>query len=118
MSSKYRQDPLFYRSFHLTFGGLMSILPAVIWLAQGNQSGNWPRWAWILFFCMPVVGIGFLLFGIFASDQKIASVRVVAFESTILLAILSLPLYLILREVRRKKLERSSHKTHRRVLGS
>ena len=110
--SKKPQPPLFYRSFHLTVGGLFLILPVLIWISQGSQSGSWPRFAWILFFCLPIIGIGFLAFGIFASDQKIDSIRIVAFDSTILLAILTVPLYLVLKGIQRKQHARPSKKKH------
>jgi len=115
MPKKHSKPPLFYRSFHLTFGGLMLILPVLIWASQGSQSGSWPQYAWIMFYCLPIVGIGFLAFGILASDQKIASIRIVAFDSTILLAILAVPLYLVLKGIQRKKREKLLHRKHNRV---
>ncbi|HSY19328.1 MAG TPA: hypothetical protein VK815_13375 [Candidatus Acidoferrales bacterium] len=113
--SKKNQPPLFYRSFHLTVGGMGLLLPVLIWASQGSQSGSWPQFAWILFFCLPIAGIGFLLFGIFASDQKIASMRIAAFDSTILIAILAVPLYVVLSGIQRKRRERLLHKKHDHV---
>jgi hypothetical protein len=109
-SKKQNKEPLFYRSFHLTVGGYFLILPVLIWIAQGSQSAGWPLFAWVLFFCLPIIGAGFLVFGIMASDQKIASIRIVAINSTIIMAILAVPLYLILKGIQRKKHDQS-HKT-------
>jgi uncharacterized membrane protein len=110
MSKEHKRDALFYRSFHLSFGGLLLILPALIWIAQGHQSGSWPLFAWVLFFCLPVFGIAFLIFGIVASNEKIGSIRIVATSSSIFMAILAVPLYLVLRSIRRKKRQQSMHK--------
>jgi len=113
--SKKRQPPLFYRSFHLTLGGLLLILPMLIWTSQGSQSGSWPLFAWILFFCLPVIGAGLLTFGIMASDKKIDSIHIVAMPSSFFIAILAVPLYLVLSGIQRKRHERSSHRKHDRV---
>ena len=92
--SKKLQPPLSYRSFHLTVGGLLLADIAGLDLGIARYSVcPLAAIAWIL--CLPIVGIGFLAFGIFASDQKIVSIRIVAFDSTILLAILAVPLYLV-----------------------
>jgi hypothetical protein len=115
MSKAHKQDPLFYRSFHLTLGGLMLILPVLIWTSQGSQSGSWPHFAWILFYCLPIAGIGFLAFGIFASDKRMNSIHIVAIPSNILLAILAVPLYIVLRGIQRRKRDRSLHKEHDRA---
>ena len=113
--SKKRQPPLFYRSFHLTLGGLLLILPVLIWTSQGSRSGSWPLFAWILFYCLPVLGIGVLAFGIFASDQKIDSLRIAATANSFVIAILAVPLYLVLSSIRRKKREQSLPKNHDHV---
>jgi hypothetical protein len=114
--SKKRKPPLFYRSFHLTVGGLLLILPVLIWTSQGSQSGNWPPFAWILFFGLPVIGAGFLAFGIIASDEKIDSIHIVAIPSNLFIAILAIPLYLVLIGIQRKKRQRSLHKKHDHVV--
>jgi hypothetical protein len=106
MSKDHSKPPLFYRSFHLTLGGLLLILPVLIWIAQGNESGSWPRFAWILFFFLPIAGACFLVFGIIASDKKIDSIHIVAIPSNLFIAILAVPLYLVLRGIQRKKRER------------
>ena len=93
----------------------MLILPVLIWTTQGHESDSWPLYAWIMFFCLPIVGAGFLVFGIIASDGKIASIRIVAFDSTILLAILAVPLYLVLKGIQRKKREQALHRKHDHV---
>jgi len=104
LSKKPCGDTLYNRSFFLTFGGLMLTLPVWIWVAQGRQSGSWPVFAWILFFCMPIVGACFLLFGIIASDQKIdSSIYIVPTRNGLIMAILALPLYCILKTIRRKR---------------
>ena len=108
--SKKRQPPLFYRSFHLTLGGLLLILPVLIWISQGSQSGSWPHFAWILFFCLPVIGANLLAFGIFASDERIDSIHIVATGSSIFMAILAVPLYLVLSGIQRKKREQALHR--------
>jgi hypothetical protein len=113
--SKKLKPPLFYRSFHLTSGGLLLVLPVLIWRSQGSQSGSWPLFAWILFFCLPMAAIGLLLFGIIASDEKIASIRIAAFDTTIFVAILAVPLYLVLRAIQRKKREQALHRKHDRM---
>ncbi len=102
MPRQHPRNPLFYRAFHLTAGALLLSLPVWIWLAQGRQSSAWPWFAWILFFCLPVLGATFLVFGIVASDRKITSFRIAATDNTLILAILALPLYLILKRFRRK----------------
>jgi hypothetical protein len=56
-------------------------------------------------FLMPIAGACFLLFGIFASDKKINSTRIVAIPNNYLVAILAVPLYLILKGIRRRKRE-------------
>jgi hypothetical protein len=115
MSKKHSKDPLFYRSFHLTAGGLFLLLPVWIWVAQGDRSGDWPLFAWLLYFCLPIIGVGFLAFGIIASDQKIASIRIAATDSGIVMAILAFPLYSILRAIKRKKHARSLHRGRNHV---
>jgi uncharacterized membrane protein len=115
MSKKHSKPPLFYRSFHLTLGGLLLILPILIWMAQGNQSGSWPRFSWILLFSLPIAGACFLVFGIIASDKKIDAIHRVAIPSNFFIAILAVPLYLALSGIQRKKREQSSHKKHDRV---
>jgi hypothetical protein len=79
-------------------------------MAQGDQSGSWPYLAWVLYFCLPAIGVGFLAFGIIASDKKIASIHIVATDSAIIMALLALPLYLLLGAVQRKKHARSPRK--------
>jgi hypothetical protein len=107
MSKKRSKPPLFYRSFHLTLGGLLLILPALIWISQGSQSSRWPLFAWILFFCLPVLGAGLLAFGIIASDKKMDSIHIVASPSNLFIAIMAVPLYLVLSGIKRKKREQS-----------
>jgi ABC-type tungstate transport system substrate-binding protein len=68
-----------------------------------------------MFFWMPSVGIGFLVFGILASDKKVGSIRIVATPSNIIMAILATPLYFILRGIQRKKRKESLHQKHERV---
>jgi hypothetical protein len=62
-----------------------------------------------------MAGIGLLLFGIIASDKKIASIRIAAFDSTVFLAVLAVPLYLILRAIQRKKRDQALHRKHDRM---
>jgi hypothetical protein len=109
------KPPLFYRSFHLTLGGLLLILPVLIWIAQGSQSGSWPRFAWIPFFFLPIAGACFLVFGIIASDKKIDTIHIVAIPSNFFIAILAVPLYLVLKGIQHKKRDQSSHKKHDRM---
>jgi hypothetical protein len=113
--SKKRKPTLFYRSFHLTVGGLLLILPVLIWTSQGSQSGSWPMFAWILFFCLPVVGVGLLAFGIIASDERIDSIHIVAMPSSFFIAILAVPLYLVLSGFQRKKRQHALHGRHDRA---
>ena len=108
--SKKHQPPLFYRSFHLTLGSLLLILPVLIWTSQGSQSGSWPLFAWILFCCLPVVGAGRLTFGIMASDKRINSIHIVAMPSSFFIALLAVPLYLVLSGIQRKKREQALHR--------
>jgi hypothetical protein len=114
MSKEHEKDALLYRSFHLTAGGLFLVLPVWIWLAQGSRSGSWPLFAWILFFILPILGAGFLLFGIIASDRKVASIGIVATPSNLVLATIAFPLYFLLRGIRRKRAEQRSHREHER----
>ena len=103
--SKNHKPPLFYRSFYLTLGGIALILPVFIWITDGRHSSTWPLKAWIILFVLLIAGACFLLFGIFASDQKIDSTRIVAIPDNFIVAILAVPLYLVLRGIQRKKQE-------------
>jgi hypothetical protein len=69
---------------------------------DGSHSSSWPLHAWIIFFFLSIGGAYFLLFGILASDQKIASTHIAAIPDNFLGAILAIPLYLILRGFQRK----------------
>jgi hypothetical protein len=96
MSKKPRGDSLYNRSFFLNLGGLLLTLPILIWFKQGDQSHSWPLFAWILFFCLPIVGGLMLVFGIIASDRKIdSSIYIVPTGSGLTVAILAFPLYFI-----------------------
>jgi len=106
MSHEVHRDPLFYRSFYLTVGGLFLILPIWIWLSQGDRSGGWPLFAWILFYCLPVIGLALLIFGIAATDRRIVSMRIVATGGAIIISALSIPFYLIFKACKREKRER------------
>ena len=115
MSKQHEKDALLCRSFHLTVGGLFLVLPVWIWLAQGNRSGNWPLFAWILFFSLPFIGAGFVVFGIVASDRKVSSIGIVATPSSILIATIAVPLYFILKAIRVKRFKRLSQTDHERM---
>ena len=108
--TKKPKPPIYYRSFHLTLGSLLLILPVLIWASQGSQSGSWPLFAWILFFCLPVVGAGLLTFGIMASDKWIDSIHIVTMPSSFFVAILAVPLYFVLSGIQRKKRKQSLHR--------
>jgi len=103
--SKKRQPPLFYRSFFLTVGGIGLLLPAFIWITDGRHFHTWPLRAWVILSVLLIGGVCFSLFGLLASDEKIASTRIVAIPDNFLVAILAVPLYLILRGIQRKKHE-------------
>jgi len=102
--NKPRGDTLYNRSFFLTLGGLLLALPVWVWVAQGHQSGSWPIFAWILLFCLPILGAGILAFAIFASNRKIDStIFTPPTWGGLIMAILAFPLYFILRRFRQKK---------------
>ena len=113
--SRKLKPPLFYRSFHLTLGGIAMILPVFIWVTDGRNSSTWPTRAWVILSVLLIGGVCFFLFGVLASDQKIESTRIVATEGNLLIAVLATPLYLILRGMQRKKHEQSSRKKGERV---
>ena len=105
---KSRGDTVLYtRSVLLTFGGLLLALPVWIWVKQGDRSHNWPLFAWILFFCLPVAGACCMVFGIFASDQKLDSSTCTVPRGSglagLAIMILAYPLYIILKHNKRKK---------------
>jgi hypothetical protein len=112
MSKKQEKEPLFYRSIHLTGGGLFLVLPVLIWAAQGSESSAWPLYAWILYFCLPIIGVGWLAFGILASDTKINSIRIGATPNNFVMAILAVPLYLVLKGIRQRKREQALRRKH------
>ena len=112
---KNHKPPLFYRSFHLTLGGVGLILPVFIWITDGRNSSTWPLHAWVLLFVLFIGGACIFLFGALASDQKIESTHVVATRGNLLMAVFATPLYLVLRGMQRKKREQTSHKKHDRV---
>jgi uncharacterized integral membrane protein len=45
------------RAFLPVFGGLLLGLMALVWFAQGQDSGNWPIQAWVLFWALIVSGL-------------------------------------------------------------
>jgi hypothetical protein len=110
--SKKRKPPLFYRSFHLTLGGVALILPVFIWLTDGRHSSTWPLKAWILLFILFIGGACIFLFGALASDRKIESTRIAATGGNLLVSVLATPVYLVLRSMQRKKHEHTSVKKH------
>jgi hypothetical protein len=69
---KLRGDTLYTRSFILTLGGLLLVLPVWIWMARGRQSNSWPLFAWGLFFSLPIAGICSLIFGAIALTMWLA----------------------------------------------
>ena len=80
------------------------ILPILIWIKQGDRSHSWPLFAWLLFFCLPIVGGLVLAFGIIASDKKIdSSICIPPTGHGIIMAIMVFPVYFILKGLRRKK---------------
>lgn len=107
MKKSHGDTTLYTRSVLITFGGLLLMLPVWIWVKQGDRSHTWPLFAWILFFCLPIAGVGCLIFGIFASDKKIDSSFYIAPRGSglggLAIAILAYPLYIILRDIKRKK---------------
>jgi hypothetical protein len=113
--SKKRKPPLFYRSFHLTLGGIALLLPVFIWITDGSHSSSWPTKAWVILSVLLIAGVCIFLFGLLASDKRIDSTHIVAIPDTFLVAILAVPLYLVLRGIQRKKREQSSHREHDRV---
>ena len=112
---KNHKPPLFYRSFHLTLGGVGLILPVFIWIMDGRHSSTWPLKAWILLFFLFIGGACIFLFGALASDQKIESTHVVATRGNLLMAVLATPLYLVLRGMQSKKRKQSLDKKHDHV---
>jgi drug/metabolite transporter (DMT)-like permease len=113
--SKKRKRPLFYRSFHLTLGSIALLLTVLIWLTEGKHLHAWPLRAWIILFVLLIGGVCFLLFGFFASDERIGSTRIAAIPDNFLVTILAVPLYLILSGIQRRKHNRASHGKHDRV---
>ena len=113
--SKKHKPPLFYRSFHLTLGGFALLLPVFIWIADGRHFHTWPVRAWVILSVLLIGGACIFLFGLLASDEKIASTRIVAIPDTFLVAILAVPVYLVLSGIQRKKRERLLHRKHDRV---
>jgi hypothetical protein len=82
----------------------MSALPVLIWVKQGNRASGWPFFAWILFFSLPMFGILVLIFGVAASDSKIDSkIYIPASGGGLFMAILTFPVFLILKKFKRKK---------------
>jgi uncharacterized membrane protein len=89
------------------------MLPVWIWTKQGDRSHNWPLFAWILFFCLPIAGVFCMIFGVFASDQRLDSSNSNYFVprgsglAGLAIALLAYPLYIVLKSIKHKK---TSHK--------
>jgi hypothetical protein len=85
------------------------MLPVLIWVKQGDRAHSWPLFAWILFCCFPIAGVCFLIFGAYASDQKLDSSNSNYFVprgsglAGLVIALLAYPLYIVLRGIKRKK---------------
>jgi ABC-type arginine/histidine transport system permease subunit len=91
------------RSFHLTVAGFLLTLPVWIWVKQGNRSNTWPVYAWILFFGVPLIGLLLLIFGITASEKKIASINLPFSRGGLVFRLVSMPVWLILSAFKRRK---------------
>jgi hypothetical protein len=113
--SKKRKPPLFYRSFHLTLGGIALLLTVFIWIKEGGNYHTWPLRGWVILAVLLFGGAYFFVFGLLASDQKIESTRIVATEGNLLMAVLATPLYLVMRCMQRKKREQTLGKKHDHV---
>jgi hypothetical protein len=59
------------RAFFLTLGIGITGLMAVVWLAQGHKSDEWPTSAWAFFVGMILAGMLFFCFAVVSSNKAI-----------------------------------------------
>ena len=92
----------FHRCFLMTMGLLLSSIPVVVLIAQGNRRAEWPGWAWLLLLGIGAWGLAVGGVGLFGNKKTTerwtrhmdSPAHV---EVSFLVAVIATPLFLLLK---------------------
>lgn len=86
------------RSYLVTLGLAFIAVTGLIWRKQGDTLSEWPTWACLVFFGLPVLGLVLVLVGFLARREQIEkwADRASRHEASIILMILAFPVFLVM----------------------